>query len=333
MKILRATLAGIIVSLLSLIGRAQAEEFTFEVYRDEQVVVSAGVVNLENRIVHFGEMLSLVVNVAYNPGTVRLQEMDTDFFISVWPDKMGPYLLDYQTSPQPEPGATIHESRSVYRFQVLACPDGKILCKGSRFYELPEFALEYQIIDEAGNEVSAETVQFRPWPTTIMIATAIPLGEEGELNPFATYFPTGAYPNLLSGEDFRYLSAGMVAGGLFLFLGGILMSPFSFLKRKAFAAKEVSRWEVVLKDIQSGAIKDEDKYLDALRKCLVWYCVDTLKVDPFNWIKHEEEVSERPKGTDDFAEFKTLFIDLLHSPRGQRDALLGRLTSLVAHAH
>ncbi len=110
------------------------------------------------------------------------------------------------------------------------------------------------------------------------------------------------------------------------------MSPFSFFKRKGFAPKEKLRWEEVLEHLQSGDIGAEDHVLDALRKCLVWYCVDTLKVDPYNWIKHEEEVSrDVQKSTSEHTEFKSLFIDLLHSPSGQGDVLLERLTGLIAN--
>ena len=88
-----------------------------------------------------------------------------------------------------------------------------------------------------------------------MIASAIPLGEEGELNSFATYFPTGAYPNPLTGQDLRQSFTSMIAGGLIFLLGGILMSPFSFFKRKSLAEKSNKRWEEVLSTLKSGEIQ------------------------------------------------------------------------------
>ena len=158
---------------------------------------------------------------------------------------------------------------------------------------MPEFTLEYSSIDGAGNDVASESIQFRPWPANLLIASAIPLGEEGELNSFATYFPTGAYPNPLTGQDLRQSFTSMIAGGLIFLLGGILMSPFSFFKRKSLAEKSNKRWEEVLSTLKSGEIQNEKQFLDSFRKCLVWYCVDELKVDPFYWLKHEEEVMLR----------------------------------------
>jgi hypothetical protein len=330
---IRVIFTGLIVGLLCFTVHAETEELIAQVYQDDNITIRAGVINLENRIIHFGEVLPLVVRVTYNSTEVQLQEMDAEFFTASWTEELGAYLLDSQSTKLTSASDTIQEQRDVYQFQILACPDGAVLCKGTRLYKIPEFTLQYKIIDEVGNELSAESVQFSPWPTDIMIASAIPLGEEGELNTFPTYFPTGAFPNPLSGVSYRQPSAGMIAGGLFLLLGGIFMSPFSFFKRKGFAVKEKTRWEEVLEQLKSGEIGAEDQFLDALRKCLVWYCVDTLKVDPYYWLKHEEEVSgEVHKSTGEFAEVKSLFIDLLHSPSGEGDVLLERLTGVIADA-
>jgi hypothetical protein len=330
---IRVIFTGLIIGLLSFTVQAQTEELIAQVYQDDNISIRAGVINLENRIVHFGEVLPLVVRVTYNAANVRLQEMDAEFFNASWTEQLGAYLLDSQSTKLTSDSETIQEQRNVYRFQFLACPDGAVLCKGTRLYEIPEFTLQYQIIDEAGNELSAQSVQFSPWPTNIMIASAIPLGEEGELNTFPTYFPTGAFPNPLSGVSYKQPSAGLIAGGLFLLLGGIFMSPFSFFKRKGFAVTEKRRWEEVLEHLKSGDIGAEDQFLDALRKCLVWYCVDALKVDPYYWLKHEEEVTgDVHKSTGEFAEIKSLFIDLLHSPKGEGAVLLERLNGVIADA-
>jgi hypothetical protein len=327
-----AIFVGLIASLLSFPGHAQTDFLIANVYQDDRISVNAGIVELENRIINFGDVIPMIIEISYNPGNVRMQEIDTAFFTEAWPENMGAYLLDHVSSAPPEPGSTFYRSRHIYRFQILACPEGAVLCKGSRFYELPEFTLQYHVLDETGSEVSTESVQFRPWQTNLMIASAIPLGEEGELNSFSTYFPTGAYPNPLTGLDYRHPSAGLVAGGLFLLLGGILMSPFSFLKRKAFAARSKTRWEEVLDILKSGDIQNEKEFVELLRKCLVWYCVDELDVDPFYWLKHEEEVAlKEHHGVGNLAEHRDLFIDLLHSPSGENDILLERLTSLIAN--
>jgi hypothetical protein len=302
------------------------------VYNDENLSVRAGIMNMENRIIKFGDVLPMVIEIEYDAGAVRLQEIGPEFFSMAWPEEQGAFLLDNSSNISPGMSGGMTKITNLFRFQVMACPEGKVLCKGSRFYDLPEFTLEFTTLDGTGNDVATDSVQFRPWPTNLMIASAIPLGEEGELNSFATYFPTGAYPNPLTGKDLRQSYSNMIAGGLIFLLGGILMSPFSFFKRKSVADKSKKRWEDVLKTLKSGEIQDEKQFLDALRKCLVWYIVDELKADPFYWLKHEEEVMEDAhKGTGDLAGYRELFLEVLHSPSGKNDDLLNRFTALIAH--
>ena len=309
MRILPAIFVCLISCIFSFQVYAQTELLIANVYKDDHISINAGIVELENRIINFGDVLPMVIDFSYIPSEIRLQEIDSIFFTEAWPENMGAYLLAHESSAPPESNSTLHQSRHLYRFQILACPDGAVLCKGSRFYDLPEFTLEYTILDEDGNDVSTESIQFSPWQANVMIASAIPLGEEGELNSFSTYFPTGAYPNPLIGKDFRHPSAGLIAGGLFLLLGGILMSPFSFLKRKVFAERSKARWEEVFENLKSGEIQNEKEFLEILRRCLVWYCVDEMDVDPFNWLKHEEEVSQKEhQVTGELKNFRDLFI-------------------------
>ncbi len=109
------------------------------------------------------------------------------------------------------------------------------------------------------------------------------------------------------------------------------MSPFSFFKRKAEVTRNSDRWEPVLEQLRAGAYTDDAHQIDALRRCLVWYCTDKLGVDPFYWVKHEEEVSGlQQKGTGDLSPFRELFNDILLSPRGQGKQLLDRLSQLIA---
>ncbi len=325
-----------IVMILFLMGLSQliyAQNFPLiaNVYNDDNLSVRAGVMNMENRIIKFGDVLPMVIEVEYDASAIRLQEMDQEFFSQAWPEEQGAFLLDSSSSILSASANGLSTSSNIFRFQVMACPEGKVLCKGSRFYDLPEFQLEYTTLDNAGNDVSTESVQFRPWPANLMIASAIPLGKEGELNSFATYFPTGAYPNPLIGQDLRQSYKNMIAGGLIFLLGGILMSPFSFFKRKSVADKSKNRWEDILSTLKSGELQNDKEFLDSLRKCLVWYIVDELKTDPFYWLKHETEVvHDDQKGTGDLAGYRELFIDILHSPEGKNDELLNRFTTLIA---
>ena len=109
------------------------------------------------------------------------------------------------------------------------------------------------------------------------------------------------------------------------------MSPFNFFKRKSEVAVNSNRWEPILDQLRADTFPDDAHQLDAMRRCLVWYCTDKLGVDPFYWVKHEQEVSgEKQKGKGELAPFRDLFNDILLSPRGQGKQLLDRLTLLVA---
>ncbi len=330
---MKITYIILLVCLMATSSGIYAQNFPLiaNVYKDETLSVRAGVMNMENRIIKFGDVLPMVIEIEYDASAIRLQETGPEFFTQAWPEDQGAFLLDSSTTSVPSTSDSMSTVSNVFRFQIMACPEGKVLCKGSRFYELPEFTLSYTTVDSAGNDVAEESVQFRPWPESLMIASAIPLGEEGELNSFATYFPTGAYPTPLTGQDLRQSYSGMLAGGLIFLLGGILMSPFSFFKRKSVADKSRNRWEDVLTTLKSGEIQNDKEFLDSLRKCLVWYIVDELKVDPFYWLKHEEEVMhDDHKGKGNLAGYRELFIEVLHSPEGKNDELLDRLTTLIA---
>lgn len=319
----------LVLMVLPMGLKAQSAPLVANVYQDEYITVRAGIVDVENRIIKFGDLLPMVIEIEYDSSAIRLAEIGPDFFTQAWPEEMGAYLLE--TTSSSASSASLTTSTNYFKFQILACPEGEVLCKGSRNYDLPEFTLEYSSLDGAGNDVASEAIQFRPWPANLLIASAIPLGEEGELNSFATYFPTGAYPNPLTGQDLRQSFTSMIAGGLIFLLGGILMSPFSFFKRKSLAEKSKKRWEEVLNTLKSGEIQNEKQFLDSFRKCLVWYCVDELKVDPFYWIKHEEEVmSDDHKGTGELAGYRELFIDVLQSPIEKNDELLVRFTTLIS---
>lgn len=321
-----------LITTLSFGVHAQNVPLIAEVYTDQNLTVRASVLDMENRIIKFGDVLQMVIDIEYDSSTISITEIGPEFFTQAWPEDMGAFLLESTSNTQPASSGGVAKSTNIFRFQIMACPEGKVLCKGSRFYNLPEFTLEYTSLDGTGDDVEATPVLFRPWPENLMIASAIPLGEEGELNSFATYFPTGGYPNPLTGQDLRQSYASMLAGGLIFLLGGILMSPFSFLKRKSSAERSKKRWQEVLDTLKSGEIQEDKRFLDEFRKCLVWYCVDELDVDPFYWLKHEEEVMEDAhKGGGELTGYRDLFIEVLHSPSGKNSDLLDRFTTLIAH--
>lgn len=333
MTVVRNLFAGIWLLQLSLLAAATEHDLVDEVYRDEDIIISAGIPEGEGAKHHFGDVLSLIVDIRYDAGRVSLPQLDEKYFSGSWPEAKGIYLQGLTTSQQSLAGDLPTLVRHQFRFQVIGCPLATAMCRGERIYELPEFTLEYSLIDSEGVAVTSKTAKFRPLPLNLAVDTLLELTEEGELNPFLSYFPNGAFPQPLSGIDSRYPSLGVLAGGLLLLIGGLLMSPFNFFKRKTDVSASTARWEPILEQLRAGAYTDDAHQLDALRRCLVWYCTDKLGVDPFYWVKHEEEVSgHQQKGTGELAGYSDLFKDILMSPRGQGKQLLDRFTQLIAKA-
>lgn len=326
-------LVATLLLLLCAVMQGYAQEQVIEVYRDDNIAISAHIPEAGKAGLLFGDMMSLVLQVRYDDQRVRVPAPDSKFFASAWSEQQGPFLKDIQSSQDSVSGDLPVQDTHLFRFQMMACPAAQALCRGERLYQVPQFSLVYELLDGQGAVVSEQTAAFSPQPPNFKVSTSLELGEEGELQSFQSYFPNGAYPSPLSGVDSRYPSIGVIAGGLFLLLGGVFMSPFSFFKRKTEVTRNSDRWEPLLEQLRTGAYPDDAHQLDALRRCLVWYCTDKLGVDPFYWVKHEEEVSgQQQKGTGEFAPFRDLFRDVLLSPRGQGKQLLDRLTQLVSKA-
>lgn len=301
------------------------------VFGNEYVSVQAELDDLSGQIVHFGDVLTLSLDIAYDPDKVRVKQPDSAFFTKAWPQSRGPYLLDQKVRVQAASGAEPALIHAAYRFQILACPDEQqVVCRGTRQYALPDFTLEYQVMDGGDEDAGTESASFRPWPPTLIVTSAIPLGEEGELFLFSKYFPNGGYPGPLSGTNESDVSLGLLTGGLVFLLGGVLMSPFGFLKKKRFGVKPPARWEQLLQRLRSEQFEDDAHFLDAYRRCLIWYCNDELDLDPFDWIRRPEEAPANGQGDDEeHVELHKLFIDAIHNPAGQHQDLLERLDRVV----
>lgn len=315
--------------LLMMPALTLAQQQFPEVFRDENVVVYAGIPGVEGeQKLHFGDVLTLVVQVRYDNERVRVPVPDSKFFGSAWTESEGAYFRTVESLQHGVDGGIQDEYR--FQFQLMACPAAQPLCRGDRLYQVPEFTLAYELIDAEGAVTGEKEAAFRPQQQKVTVSTSLELGEEGELQSFQSYFPNGAFPPPLSGVDSRAASIGVIAGGLLLLLGGVLMSPFSFFKRKAEVSINSDRWEPILNQLRAGNFPDDAHQLDAMRRCLVWYCTDKLGVDPFYWVKNEHEVSgEKQKGKGELAPYRDLFNDILLSPRGQGKQLLDRLNQLV----
>ena len=320
----------VLKGLMFLAAPAGAEELAAEVYRDEDITIHAGVSELPGRIIHFGDVLPLVVDVSYNADRVSVDELDDDFFTGAWAEGDEPVLVDRQTSRRSGPGKSVERLRTVFRFQILDCPGEQWTCPGTREYLFPEFSLNYRIVEGVTATVTTKSQGFRPWPSILTVSSAIPLDDEDQLYPFQKYFPTNAYPDPVSGSDRTAESLGFVGIGMAALLGGILMWPFRFKKSSPFAAKAPARWQELLQELQDDDAEDEKRYFDRMRRCLVWYCTDELDTDPFDWLQRAKRESDE-QGDETLTSLRSLFIDLLHNPAGQGSELQTRLSNLIVH--
>jgi hypothetical protein len=298
--------------ILTTVQTASGAEPAAEVYRDDSIAVRAGIPGHPGRIIHFGDVLPLVVDIAYDSGQLIIDEPDDHFFDAAWPDSDRPALIDRKTIRSTD------RLRTVFFFQMLDCPGEQWTCPGTREYLLPEFRLSYRNVESA--EGAAEAVTFRPWPSILTVSSAIPLDEEDQLFPFKKYFPTNAYPDPVSGSDHRRGAYTFVGIGMAALFGGILMWPFRFKKSSPFAAKSEARWQALLRELEDDDASDEKRYYDSLRRCFVWYCTDELDVDPFEWLSSQDEESD----------LQRLFVEMLHGPGGKGPEMRARFAEILA---
>ena len=80
MTSIRVILVGLIACVYYVSAGVNAEEMVARVYEDDNISIRAGIINLEGRIIHFGDVLPLVVSITYNSEEVQLQDMDPAFF-------------------------------------------------------------------------------------------------------------------------------------------------------------------------------------------------------------------------------------------------------------
>ncbi len=310
-----------------------AAEFAAEVYRDDSITVRAGLQGNSSQYVHFGDVLVLIIAVSYDPNSVSIQELDAALFTSAWSADRGALLLDWRARHDAKSESRQKRVHATYRFQILGCPDDDTpTCPGDRDYALPEFVLEYQDLNASSD--AARSIRFRPWPETLTVSTTLQSDEEDQLFPFESYFPAGGYPDPLVGEDgirTSVLTAGIT---LALFMGGLVMWPFRSRTQEKSAA-DMPRWQQQLQILREADTADDARFLDALRRCLVWYCNDELQLDPFVWLDLAEpgDAAGDDAGDDrTHADLRSLFMDLLHNPAGQGVEFRQRLEKIISPA-
>ncbi|MFQ5982069.1 MAG: hypothetical protein ACE5KS_01715 [Woeseiaceae bacterium] len=309
------------IAALMVAAVVPAAEFAAEVYRDESITVRAGLVGSGSHYVYLGDVLVLNIAVSYDPSRVFIPQPDGGLFTSAWPADSGARLLDWHTRHEATTDSPQKHIRSSYRFQILGCPDDvSPTCPGDRQYTMPEFVIEYQ--DLRANGALASSIRFRPWPETVTVSTTLQIDEEGQLYPFETYFPAGGYPAPLIGKDGTRTSVLIAGIGTALLMGGLVMWPFRSRTQKK-AAADIPRWLEQLQLLRNADPNDDARYLDGLRRCLVWYCNDELRLDPFVWLDLAEPADE---SVDDGSHTE------LHNPSEQGVELRERLEQVISTA-
>lgn len=324
---------SLLIAVLATIAvvPADAAVLAAEVYRDDFVTVRAGLQGRSRQVVHFGDVLVLIVAVSYDSNSVEIQELDETLFTLAWPVAKGAHLVDWQSRRSVDRESGHESAYATYRFQILGCPnEGAPTCPGDRSYALPEFEIGVEYFDGSGE--SAHSIRFRPWPQTLRVSTTLQNDDEDQLLPFEAYFPAGGYPEPMFGEESirkSFVTAGI---SLALLIGGLFMWPFHSRTQEKTAAEQ-PRWQQQLQILDESADGDDVRYADSLRRCLVWYCNDELKLDPFVWLDLAESGSQSDEALDDesrHAALRSLFIDLLHNPAGQSGELRQRLQGIVS---
>lgn len=324
--------------LLLLIGQAAgAGGHLAEVWSGDALVIEGGLSGTDDvvadggadDVVRFGDELVLELAIAYDPDAVLVADPGEALFSTAWTPAEGVYLKGYTAVNESADAPRSAVLRLKYRFQVLGCPDtSSPTCPGDREYALPPFVLAW-VERESG---AARSARFRLQQRTLTVTTLIERDAENQLFPFEVYFPNGAYPEPLAGRDGT--RGALLAAGLAIAIltGGILMWPFR-TRRDEAAADAVPRWKKKLDELRRAEPGDDARYLDALRRCLVWYCNDELEVDAFVWLDLAERGDEVRDAVEDdvsFAKLRDLFIELLHNPAGKGPELRSRLESLIA---
>lgn len=330
MTLRKAFLSPLLICIVGLsspptkASTAEEEPLAPEVYRDQNIVVRAGIAQQDGQINHFGDVLALAIVVSWNRDDMTMEELGEEAFSAAWPAEDAPVLMNFQTRRRPGTGRFTNELQAVYRFQIVSCPGNEQTCPGDRQYEIPQFTVRYHTPSSA----EPVAVNIQPIPQSLSIETTILLDDEGELRPFLDYFPMNAYPEPLTVPDSKDLALNAMGIGLLIFSGGILMWPFRFNRSNKLSSSERPRWQQLLTELQDSENQDERWLADRMRRCLVWYCSDSLNVDPFEWLPAAgvNELDESHK------EPRDLFIDLLHDPSGNSGELRSRLTRLLHQA-
>jgi hypothetical protein len=300
------------------------------VYRDAHVVVHAAVIEAGNEPMHIGDPLTLEVEVAFDREQVQVEAPDSDWFQRAFSSL--PSVRLYRSEPMTRATDAAGRSRLAMRwqFQIVDCPEAMANCPGLKAYDLPVMTIAYRLRGSASGSGASRSARFAPWPGTITLVPAIAF-EAGADADLAAVLPGAAWPKP------KRASGGIAAGPVLLATGGLLIAGGFVVgkrrrRRPQAAARRhlpVGRFERAAVGLEQSNLSDEE-WADLLRRCVTWYCVDEMSINPFDWLR--EEVSHATLDHGSASACRALFLDVLAETgveRGRRDAYLNRFHAVT----
>jgi hypothetical protein len=247
------------------------------VYRDDNVVIHAGVVDASRGAARLGDALTLYVGVRFDPDTVRVTGLDDAFFQRVFADRPAFRLVAQSEESRSRDDGGIAVVEREWQFVVVGCPDAGASCPGERRYELPIAIIDYDVLS-AGRS-SQRAARLTPWPGTLTLASAFPDAMPADAS-LGDWLPGAALP--MPGDSERPRTAAMMsvtAGVLLLLLGTAGRAPAP--TRPSPRRTALARWERVAAALEDAGLGD-DEWLDRYRRCVVCYLVDVEHASPFS---------------------------------------------------
>jgi hypothetical protein len=315
--------------LLVITISVYALEYVPEVYKDDYVVVRAGVMESGSQPINLGDQLHLTIEVDFKTNEVLVESLTEDLFRRNWGSEKGLVLNNPPVVKVTAISDEISTLRAEYPFEVLDCPGEMISCPGHKMYTLPVITLGYQILDNSGAVVNNKSIRFNSWPGSLVVTPVLPVDHEG-LGEFASYFPDGAYSGSVAYTD-SYNSGLWTAlfGGLLVltsFVPGLFTT--SAPRRTEVSRKSGRRWENVLALLQENPDRfTDEEWSDLIRRSAVWYCMDEYAFNPYTWLTDPSSGSAQALQT-----FKAYFIDVMNEEgidKSRRSGYLSRFRELA----
>lgn len=297
------------------------------VYGDAHVVVYAAVVEAGREPMHIGDSLTLAVEIAFDREQVQVAAPDNDWFQRTFSSLPSVRLHSSDPMTHMIDAAGLARLAMRWHLQIVDCPEPMANCPGLKAYELPVMTIAYRV-SAAGSE-AARSARFTPWPGTITLVPAIAF-EAGDEADLAAVLPGGAWP------EPKHAGGAAAAGPVLLATGGLLLAGGFVLgkhrRRRPQAAprrhQPVSRFERAAVRLRESDLSDEE-WSDLLRRCVMWYCVDDLSLNPLDWLREDASHATHDDGR---TACRALFLDVLTETgveRGRRDAYLERFHAVT----